>query len=66
MTHLPQLYTDAQTKDFIKDVLLPHNEVWVTEEAGHVVGLVGFGKRVPPGICGCIGRFRTEEWVRRS
>jgi hypothetical protein len=43
MTYLPQLYTDAETKDFISDVLLPNNEVWVAEEAGRVVGFAGFG-----------------------
>jgi len=43
MTYLPRLYTEEETKDFIKDVLLPNNEVWVAEEAGRVVGFAGFG-----------------------
>jgi GNAT superfamily N-acetyltransferase len=43
MTYLPQLYTDAETKEFIRDVLIPNNEVWVAEEAGRVVGFAGFG-----------------------
>jgi len=42
MTYLPQLYTDAETRDFISEVLLPNNEVWVAEEAGRVVGFAGF------------------------
>jgi ribosomal protein S18 acetylase RimI-like enzyme len=43
MTYLPRLYTEEETRDFIKDVLLPNNEVWVAEEAGRVVGFAGFG-----------------------
>ena len=44
MTYLPELYTDAETRAFIKDILLPNNEVWVAEDAGEVVGFVGFGQ----------------------
>ena len=43
MTYLPQLYSDAETRDFIKDVLIPHNEVWVAADSGRVVGFTGFG-----------------------
>src|SRR6266540_4670299 len=43
MIYLPDLYTDEQTRLFIRDVMLPNNEVWVAEEDGRVVGFVGFG-----------------------
>src|SRR6266545_5942176 len=37
MTYLPELYTEAETRAFVRDVLLPNNEVWVAEDAGHVI-----------------------------
>jgi ribosomal protein S18 acetylase RimI-like enzyme len=43
MTYLPQLYTDDETREFIRDVLLPNNEVWVAEGAEKLVGFAGFG-----------------------
>jgi ribosomal protein S18 acetylase RimI-like enzyme len=43
MIYLPEVYTDKQTRLFIRDVMLPNNEVWVAEEDGRVVGFVGFG-----------------------
>ncbi|MEO8328789.1 MAG: GNAT family N-acetyltransferase [Candidatus Nanopelagicales bacterium] len=43
MTYLPTLYTDEETRDFIKDILLRHNEVWVAEQDGAVLGFVGWG-----------------------
>lgn len=44
MSYLPELYSDAETRAFIKDVMLPNNEVWVAEDAGHVIGFLGFGQ----------------------
>ena len=44
MTYLPELYTDTETRAFIKDILLPNNEVWVADDAGEVIGFVGFGQ----------------------
>jgi ribosomal protein S18 acetylase RimI-like enzyme len=44
MTYLPKLHTEADTRDFVRDVLLVHNEVWVTEEGGRVVGFAGIGE----------------------
>ena len=41
MTYLPQLYTDEETRTFIRDVLLPNNEVWVAEDGGRVIGFLG-------------------------
>jgi ribosomal protein S18 acetylase RimI-like enzyme len=43
MTYLPELYTENETREFIRDVLLPNNEVWVAEEAEMLLGFVGFG-----------------------
>ena len=43
MTYLPELYTEDETRVFIRDVLLPNNEVWVAEEAEELIGFVGFG-----------------------
>jgi ribosomal protein S18 acetylase RimI-like enzyme len=46
MSYLPDLYTDAETRTFIRDVLLPNNEVWVAEKGGRVVGFAGLGEDV--------------------
>ncbi|HYM63579.1 MAG TPA: GNAT family N-acetyltransferase [Gaiellaceae bacterium] len=46
MTYLPELYTEAETRTFIQDVLLPNNEVWVAEEGGRVIGFSGLGDDV--------------------
>jgi len=55
MTYLPQLHTEAETREFILNVLLPNNEVWVAEEKDEFVGFVGFGD----------GSLR-HLWVRRE
>lgn len=41
MTYLPDLYSEAETRAFVRDVLLPNNEVWVAEEDGRVIGFAG-------------------------
>jgi GNAT superfamily N-acetyltransferase len=43
MDYLPTLHTEAETRTFVRDVLLPNNEVWVAEEAGRVIGFAGLG-----------------------
>jgi len=44
MTYLPELYTEEETRTFIRDVLLPYNEMWVAEDDGRVIGFVGLGE----------------------
>jgi ribosomal protein S18 acetylase RimI-like enzyme len=44
MMYLPELHTEAETRTFIRAVLLPNNEVWVAEEGGRVIGFVGLGE----------------------
>lgn len=43
MAYLLKLHTEAETRDFIRDVLLFHNEIWVAEEGGRVVAFAGIG-----------------------
>jgi len=44
MTYLPELYTEEETRTFIRDVLLPLNEeVWVAEDGGRVIGFLALG-----------------------
>ena len=46
MTYLPDLYTEAETRTFVRDVLLPNNEVWVAVTGGRVIGFAGLGEDV--------------------
>jgi ribosomal protein S18 acetylase RimI-like enzyme len=43
MTYLSRVYTESENRAFVENVLLRYNEVWVAEEAGAVIGFVGFG-----------------------
>lgn len=44
MAYLPVLHTEAETRAFIRDVLLPDHEVWVVEKGGRLIGFAGLGK----------------------
>ena len=39
LPYLPDLHTDAETRDWVANGVLPHQEVWIAETAGRVVGV---------------------------
>jgi ribosomal protein S18 acetylase RimI-like enzyme len=39
MPYLPHLHTDAETRSWVAEVVLPRQEVWVAEAGGRVVGV---------------------------
>jgi GNAT superfamily N-acetyltransferase len=39
MPYLPELHTDDETRAWVAEVVLPHQEVWVAEADGRVVGV---------------------------
>jgi ribosomal protein S18 acetylase RimI-like enzyme len=45
MPWLPKLHTPEEDRAFLRDVVLLHDEVWVAEEAGVIVGFAAVGKR---------------------
>ena len=38
LTFLPRLHTDEETRNWIREVMLPGHEIWVADENGRVVG----------------------------
>ena len=42
MPWLPELHTDEETLDWVTNVVLPNQDVWVAEADGQVVGYVSF------------------------
>jgi GNAT superfamily N-acetyltransferase len=40
LTFLPRLHTDDELRTFIRDVVLPEQEVWVAADDGDIVGFV--------------------------
>jgi DTW domain-containing protein YfiP/GNAT superfamily N-acetyltransferase len=45
MPYLPELHTPDEDRAFLRDVVLPHEEVWVAEAGGRVVGFAALGAR---------------------
>jgi GNAT superfamily N-acetyltransferase len=39
MPYLPELHTDDETRAWVAEVVLPHQEVWVAEAGGRAVGV---------------------------
>jgi ribosomal protein S18 acetylase RimI-like enzyme len=46
MAYLPRLHTDAETRVWIREVVLVEDEVLVAEESGRVVGFEAIGDEV--------------------
>lgn len=44
MTYLPRLHTDAETRTWIRQVLLVESKVWVADDDGRVVGFEALGQ----------------------
>jgi GNAT superfamily N-acetyltransferase len=38
LTFLPKLHTDAETRRWIREEMVPRHDVWVAEEDGRVIG----------------------------
>jgi GNAT superfamily N-acetyltransferase len=38
MTYLPEVHTDAETREWIRSAVLPEQEVWVADEGGRLSG----------------------------
>ena len=46
MPWLPDLHTNEETHAWVREVLLPRQEVWVAEAAGRVVGMAALGEEM--------------------
>ncbi len=46
MPWLPEMHTDEETRAWVRDILLPHQEVWVTEAEGRVVGMASLAEEM--------------------
>ena len=46
LTFLPRLHTEDETRAWIENVVLAHQEVWVAELEGDVVGMASLSDRV--------------------
>jgi GNAT superfamily N-acetyltransferase len=43
MTYLPDLHTDAETRRWVREVVLRELEVWIAEDCANVVGFAAVG-----------------------
>jgi GNAT superfamily N-acetyltransferase len=43
MTYLPEIHTEAETRRWIRDVVLRRFDVWVAEDDGRVIGFAALG-----------------------
>lgn len=43
MPWLPELHTDEEARAWVREQLLPHQEVWVAEAEGRIVGMAALG-----------------------
>lgn len=46
MPWLPELHTNEETHTWVREVLLPRQEVWVAEAAGRIVGMAALSEEM--------------------
>ncbi len=46
MPWLPDLHTEEETRAWVREVLLPQQEVWVAEADGRIVGMAALGEEM--------------------
>jgi GNAT superfamily N-acetyltransferase len=46
MPWLPDLHTEEETRAWVREVLLPRQEVWVAEVDGRIVGMAALGEEM--------------------
>ena len=46
MPWLPDLHTEEETRAWVREVLVPRQEVWVAEVEGRIVGMAALGEEM--------------------